>query len=180
MIIYLVGIGCVGKTNVGKILADKIDFPFYDLDEEVERYYQKPIEKIQNECFSMNGFREKASVVLDSILNQDENSVIAGTPAGLKYSYLQVYKKHKKKKDIISVHLIDSPENILGRMIFFDVDSKPMELVLSDSLKKKYLTEIKRDFNNFKESLERADLQVNIQNIPVEKIPDLIIEALKL
>jgi shikimate kinase len=101
MIIYLVGIGCVGKTTVGKRLAEKIGFPFYDLDEEVERYYQKPIERIQNECFSINAFREKASVVLDSIFNQDENSVVAGTQTGLKYSYLQIYKKHKKKKGII-------------------------------------------------------------------------------
>jgi hypothetical protein len=53
-----------------------------------------------------------------------------------------------------------------------------MELVLSDSLKKKYLNRIKADFNYFKKSLERADLQINIENVPVEMIPDLIIEAL--
>jgi len=42
----------------------------------------------------MNGFREKASLVLDSLLTKADNSVIAGTPSGLKYSYFQVYKKH--------------------------------------------------------------------------------------
>ncbi len=31
MIIYLVGISCVGKTTIGKMLADKISFSFFDL-----------------------------------------------------------------------------------------------------------------------------------------------------
>jgi shikimate kinase len=178
MIIYLVGISCVGKTTIGKILAERIGFSFYDLDQEVERYYQKPIEKLQNECFSMNGFREKASVVLDTILNQEENAVIAGTPAGLKYSYLKVYKKHKKKKEIISVHLIDTPENILARLTFFDIDSKPMEMILNDSQKKRYLEKIKGDYNYYKVTLGKADLQIYIENVPVEMIPYLIIKAI--
>jgi len=32
MILYLVGISCVGKTTVGKMLAEKIGFSFFDLD----------------------------------------------------------------------------------------------------------------------------------------------------
>jgi shikimate kinase len=97
MIIYLTGISCVGKTTIGKMLAEKMEYSFFDVDEEVERYYQMPIERIQDECFSMNGFRGKASVVLDNILSNTDNTVISGTPTGLKFSFLQVYKKHKKK-----------------------------------------------------------------------------------
>jgi len=113
MIIYFVGIGCVGKTTIGRMLATKIGYSFFDVDEEVERYYQKPIERIQDECYSMNGFREKASVVLDNILSNNDNTVISGTPSGLKFSFLQVFKRHQKKKEIISIHLKDTPENIL-------------------------------------------------------------------
>ena len=42
MIIYLVGISCVGKTTIGRMLAKKKNYSFFDLDEEIEKYYQKP------------------------------------------------------------------------------------------------------------------------------------------
>lgn len=89
MIIYIVGISCVGKTTIGKMLAEKINYSFFDLDEEIENYYQMPIERIQDECLTMNGYREKASVVLDTLFSETTYSVISGTPSGLKYSYLK-------------------------------------------------------------------------------------------
>lgn len=41
MIIYLVGISCVGKTTIGKLLADYIDFEFYDFGEQIEEYFER-------------------------------------------------------------------------------------------------------------------------------------------
>lgn len=99
MIIYLVGISCVGKTTVGKMLAEAIGFSFFDMDEEIQNYYNNTIEWIQDGCSTMNGYREKASIVLDNLLSKNIDSVISGTPSGLKFSYLKVYKKHKKDKD---------------------------------------------------------------------------------
>ena len=54
MKIYIVGSSCVGKTTIGKLLADYLNFSFYDLDDEIEEYYQKPIEILQRECLTMN------------------------------------------------------------------------------------------------------------------------------
>ena len=178
MKIYLVGISCVGKTTIGRLLANYLEFSFYDLDDEVQKYYQKPIEIIQNECLTMNGYRQKASVVLDSLLKIQENSVISGTPSGLRDSYFQVYKKHKKKKDLISINIIDNPENILDRLTFYDVDSKLLNIELDDNEKKKYLKEIIGDLNYFKKSLSRADLQISIGNISLAQIPELIVKEL--
>ena len=87
MIIYLTGTSCVGKTTIGKMLAEKMKYSFFDVDEEVEKYYQKPIERIQDDCYSINGFREKASVVFVNILSNTENMVISGTPAGLRFFF---------------------------------------------------------------------------------------------
>lgn len=178
MIIYLVGVSCVGKTTIGTMLSDILGFPFFDMDEEIEKYYQKPIERIQDECLTMNGFREKASVVLDYVLSKNDNSIISGTPAGLKYSYLQIYKKHAKKREIVSIHIKDKPENILSRLTFYDKDSKPIKINLDESEKKKYLRKIIGDFNYFKDSYKRADIQLDISNIYLENIPNLIIEKL--
>ncbi len=178
MILYLVGISCVGKTTIGKRLAEKIDFSFFDLDIEIQKYYSKPIERIQDECFSMNGYREKASKVLDYLFAKNIDSVISGTPSGLKYSYLQVYKKHKADKDLYSIQINDSHENVLDRLTFYDKDSNPIIEKLDDSKKKRYLKKIKADYNFFRDSYKRADFKIDINNISLIDIPSLIINEI--
>ncbi len=177
MIIYLVGISCVGKTTIGKTLAEKIGYSFYDLDEEIQNYYQKPIERIQDECLTMNGYREKASIVLDMLFSKKVDSVISGTPSGLKFSYLQVYKRHKDK-DLFAICLNDSFENVLDRLTFYDKDSNPITESLDESKKKTYLKEIRADYNFFKDSYKRADFQIDIRNMRLENIPEMILEAI--
>ena len=54
MILYLVGISCVGKTTIGKMLSEEIGFSFFDIDIEIQKYYNKPIERIQDDCLTMN------------------------------------------------------------------------------------------------------------------------------
>lgn len=178
MILYLVGMSCVGKTTIGRMLAEKIGYTFFDLDEAIEKYYKKPIERIQDDCSTMNQYRKNASVVLDHLLTSYKRSVIAGTPSGLMFSYLQIYKKHQPSGDLYSVYLKDSFENILERITFYDKDSNPVTKNLDEKQKKWYLKEIKADFNYFKDSFIRADFQMDIENVSLEKIPDIIIDEL--
>jgi shikimate kinase len=180
MIIYIIGVSCVGKTTIGKMLSDQLDYSFFDLDIEIQKYYQKPIERIQDECFSMNGYRKKGSVVLDYLLSKSQNTVISGTASGLKFSYLQVYKKHKANKDLLSIHIKDAFENIVERLTFYDKDSNPVEVKMDESLKKRYLKEVKADYNYFKTSYERADLQIDIENLALNDVVDLIIKELQI
>ncbi len=179
MILYLVGISCVGKTTIGKMLADRIGFTFFDLDIEIENYYNKPIERIQDECFLMNAYREKASKVLDYLFSKNIDSVIAGTPSGLKYSFLQVYKKHKSDKELYSIYIHDSCENVIERLTFYDKDSKPIIEDLDDSTKKRYLKIIKAEYNFFKDSYNRADFKIDINNVNLIETPNLIINELQ-
>lgn len=144
------------------MLAENIDYSFSDLDIEIQNYYNKPIERIQDECFSMNGYREKASEVLDYLFSKNIDSVISGTPSGLKYAYLQVYKKHKADKGLYSIQINDSFENVLDRLTFYDKDSDPIIEKIDDSKKKRYLKEIKADYNFFRDSYKRADLKLTL------------------
>jgi len=179
MIIYLVGMCCVGKTTIGNLLANYINYQFYDLDREVEKYYNITIEQLQKECFSMNEFRKKASVVLDRIFNSSDNIVVAGTPSGLKYAYWNVYKKNKIEKNIISIHIYDSFQNVLDRLTFYDKDSNLINLTLNEDKKRRYLKVIKDDYNYFKQSYKRADIQLNIQNCQLSKISNEIIRKIE-
>ena len=45
MKILLFGVSNVGKTTIGKLLAEKIKFSFYDLDDEIKKYYGITLEE---------------------------------------------------------------------------------------------------------------------------------------
>ena len=184
MIIYLVGISCVGKTTIGKLLADYIDFEFYDLDEQIEKYFERPIEYIQDEFITTNSFREKTVVVLNEILNKDKDMVIASNSSGLRDYYLNQYKTTKKAKDIVSIYLIDKPENILNRLTFYDKNSTQIEDKLSLNDRKYYLKEIKKDITFYKKFNLRADYSIDINGATpdnfLNKITELLIKEEKI
>lgn len=49
MRVFLVGVSCVGKTAVGQELAALRGVPFFDLDYEIERFFNRPIARLQAE-----------------------------------------------------------------------------------------------------------------------------------
>jgi shikimate kinase len=67
----------------------------------------------------------------------------------------------------------------LERLTFYDKDSKPIHVHMDESKKIRYLRKITADYNYFKDSYERADLQVNIEYLKLKSIPNLIIKELK-
>ncbi len=52
MKVFLVGISDVGKTTIGKELANKLGYKFFDLDKEIEGYFNKSIEQIQSQLIT--------------------------------------------------------------------------------------------------------------------------------
>ena len=65
--------------------------------------------------------------------------------------------------------LRDTPEGILGRIVFYDVDSRPIEKTLTAAEKRLYLGEIKKDITYYRNSYERANLQVDISGLGVDE-----------
>jgi shikimate kinase len=167
MRIFLTGVSCVGKTAIGEQLAELLDVNFFDLDDEVERFFNTSIERLQNKFLTIHSFRNEAAKALVHLLNQPESqdSVIALPLSGLMGGYLRVIKKASG----ITAVITDKPENILKRISFFDIDSRPIEKKLSSKEKKLHLREIKKDITYFGKSYHRADLQVDISGLNQEQ-----------
>ncbi len=143
------------KTTVGTHLAALRGVPFFDLDGEIERFFQRPIGRLQAECPRRNSYHQKAAKVLKSLLTQQDalECVIALPPSGLMDSYWKVVKTAKA----IVVVLTDSPENIVERLAFFDQDSRRVERSLSTTEKRLFVGEVRKDMAYFGRSYRKAD-----------------------
>jgi shikimate kinase len=67
---------------------------------------------------------------------------------------------------IVAIH--DNSENILKRINFFDVDSRPIEKTLTDTERQMHLREIKADFSYFRTSYRKATMTVDISGLNIE------------
>jgi shikimate kinase len=163
--IFLTGVSCIGKTAVGEALAALLAVDFFDLDGEVETFFGTSIERLQNRFLTIHSYREKAAEALVHLLARPQSraSVIALPPSGLMGGYLRAVRKSTG----ITVALSDTPENILARIRFYDIDSNPSEKVLTAEERQQYLKEIRKDITYFRTSYQRADLTVDIAGLDV-------------
>jgi shikimate kinase len=177
MRIFLIGVGCVGKSTIGEKLGELLGVHFFDLDKEVESFFETSIERLQDRFLTMHSFRIEAAKALVHLLSRPDSRdcVIAMPPSGLMGAYLQTIKK----ADGITVVITDKPENILARITFYDIDSRPIEKDLSPREKKLYLREIKKDMTYFKKSYQRATLHVDISGLNADQATQKVKAAIE-
>src|SRR4030065_751823 len=146
--ILITGVSCVGKSSIGKRLAEILDCAFYDLDVELEHHFHMPLSRLKAPALPGSPCRQKAPRSLDRILqeNRDGNLIVALPPSGLCDSYRKVIKKH----GAIVIALSDTAENILQRIVFYDDDSNRIEKELDERGKVLYLREIRKDIGYFR------------------------------
>ena len=177
MRIFLTGVSCVGKTTIGKIIGKLLGVRFFDLDNEIENFFKTSIERLQNRFLTMHSFRNEAAKALVNLLNRPEgrNCVTALPPSGLMGGYLRAIKKANGTTAVVT----DRPENILERIRFYDIDSRPIEKKLTPKEKKFYLREIKKDITYFRTSYQRANLQVDISGLNADQAARKVKEAIE-
>ena len=161
MRVSLVGVSCVGTTTAGRLLADRRGWPFFDLDEEIERHFGVSIERLQVRFLTGYSYRKECAVVLERIATANLDCVIALPPSGLRDAFLRVIRR----VPCVTVAVHDTPENILERITFYDIDSRPIDKHLTDEERALQLKEIKADISYFKRSYEGADLHVTITGL---------------
>jgi shikimate kinase len=115
-------------------------------------------------------------VVLKDILfnRSNSHSVIALPPSGLK----DAYSRTIGKAGGIVITIVDTPENIIKRITFYDIDSKPIDKHLTDDDKRQYLKEIKKDSTYFGKTYKRVHLQVDIAGLSIADSVTRIQDAL--
>ncbi len=177
MRVFVTGVSCVGKTTVGRTLAELLGVKFFDLDHEIETFFGTSIERLQTKFLTIHSYRKEAAKALVHLLNRPDSrdSVIALPPSGLMGGYLQVVKKSAGT----TIALYDKPENILERIRFYDIDSKLIEKELTTHEKRMYRKEIKKDITFFRKTYERAHLQVDISDLNIKQAAGKVKEALK-
>ena len=161
MRIFLAGVACVGKTTIGAKLANLLDYQFFDLDLEIERFFGMSIERLQSRYLTPYSFRAEASRALIRLLARQDsvNSVIALSPSGLMDHYWKVIKKTAESTVVV---LQDTPENIVKRITFYDIDSRQIQRNLTERERRLYLRQIKRDITYFRRTYQRAHITVDI------------------
>ena len=109
--IFLIGLSGSGKSTVGRILAHKLNKPFFDLDALIERECGESISTIFAR-FGEGYFRSCESRVLAKIAQTEENAVIA-TGGGI------VTKEENRslmRTRGVCVYLQADPETVLERL----------------------------------------------------------------
>jgi shikimate kinase len=161
MRILLAGVACVGKSTIGAELASLLGVPFFDLDTEVEAFYQESIPRLQARSLTMDNYRRKACHVLKDVLSRTDATqcVIALPPSGLRPPYWNVVKESGSTVVVVR----DDPANILERIAFYDDDSRRIQKELTPEERDLYLDEIKKDMRYFSRSYAKADVTVHIK-----------------
>src|SRR6266571_4360355 len=162
--VSLVGVSCVGTTTIGRMLADRRGWPFFDLDDEIERHFGTSIERLQARFLTSYSYRKECAVVLERIATANSDCVIALPPSGLRDAFLRVLRRVPG----VTVAIHDTPENIMERITFYDIDSRRIDKQLTDEERILQLKEIKADISYFKRPYERADLHVTIAGLDPE------------
>ncbi len=166
MRLFVTGVACVGKTTIGRRAASLMDLTFFDLDHEVETFFDTSIERLQARFLTPHSYGNEAAKALLHLLARPESrhSVIALPPSGLMGGYLRAVKRSAG----LVVALWDKPESILERITFYDIDSRPIERRLTAAEKRLYLREIKKDMTYFGKTYARAHMRIDIAGLDVE------------
>ncbi len=79
--IFLIGMPGSGKSTIGKRLATRLNFPFYDLDQLIETISNSSISSLF-ENLEENGFREFEKNILSTFIKSHDHPFILATGGG--------------------------------------------------------------------------------------------------
>ena len=162
--IVFIGFMGVGKTTIGKLVAEKLNREFIDIDEEIEKEYGMKVSEIFNKI-GERAFREKEKSVITSLCEQKSKILSLGGGAFLQGD---IRKVCLSASFVIFLDLsFDNWKERISQII----DSRPV-------LQGKSLDEMKELFYKRQEIYSNHHLKVITDNQDPEEIANLIINKL--
>lgn len=165
--IALIGFMGVGKTAVGKILAEKLDREFIELDSLIEQKAGKPIPEI----FQQDGeiaFRELEMEAAREV-SQKERVVIA-CGGGIVLNQINIDRLSQK---CVIAYLTAAPAVILQRVL----NSRDERPLLKDDDKALAIQKLLKFRKPFYE--RAADIKINTSRLDIDSVVERIIAKLK-
>jgi shikimate kinase len=172
MIVLLFGVSGVGKTSVGEKLAEKLQCPFFDLDDEIKRTMNTTLEQFMKDYpFSHERFKIKGKILKDLINNQKSHAVIAVCPI----YHARNFNALLDSKKIFAIELLDTAENIFDRLVFSDEND---HVYKDDEYKEKhrayYINDIRQDMSFTKKVYKKIVNKYFVDNQPVEQVVEAL------
>lgn len=173
MIILLFGVTNVGKTVTGEKLAEKLNFPFIDMDEEIKKRFKTTLEIfMQDHPFSYERSQIKGNLLKDLLTENKDNIVIAVTVI----YYSEFFDSFLDMENVIAIELQDSKEHIFDRLVFSDEN----DIVYKDDLYKEehkdyYMNDIHEDILYAENLFKKIKNKYFINNQSVDEVADGLI-----
>lgn len=174
MIVLLFGISNVGKTVTGRMLADKLQYSFFDLDEEIKRSLQTTLEKFMKDYpFQRERYIIKGRILKALVQQYKDNIVIAVSPI----YHARNFNSLLSMKEVIAIELQDSAEHIFQRLVFSDeFDNVYEDNEYKERHRDYYLRDIQEDINYARTPFEKIQIKYFIDNRTVTQVvEDLLV-----
>lgn len=168
MKIYLIGFMSTGKTHWGRAISQKLNIPFFDLDEQVESAEGKTI----SEMFNQKGeeyFRLKEKDILH-IISESHDTFLMACGGGTPCFYNNIDYMNKMGLTVWVSSSIDT----MHQRLLKDREKRPLLQGLSDEQVKGYIIKKLADRKIF---YEQASLTVVEENVTDEQFIEQIFKA---
>ena len=129
MKILLFGITNVGKTTIGKLLSEKLNYDFDDLDDEIKRRYGK-IDNFQSKYpYDYARHRKRGEILKEVIDKYEDNVVIAVSPIYYEEFLVEVLNEN----NVLAIEIQDEKIDFLKQIIsIIDIEKEYKEILIDD------------------------------------------------
>lgn len=166
----LFGVSNVGKTVTGEKLAEKLNYSFIDIDEEIKKRFQTTLEKfMQEHPFSYERGQIKGKLLKDLLKEYKDNIVIAVSPI----YYARFFNSLINLENVIAIELQDSEEHIFERLVFSDEnDNVYKDDEYKEEHKEYYINDIHEDIVYVRNVFKKIKNKYFINNRSVDQVVD--------
>jgi shikimate kinase len=168
MKIFLIGFMGSGKTHWGRLLSQKLSFPFFDLDVQIESHEGKSIPEI----FSQSGEEHFRLTEKDAlhIITESHDSFVMATGGGSPCYFNNIEYMNRSG---ITVWL-NAPFDILFQRLMKEKDSRPLLKGLTENQVKGFIA---KKFADRKIFYEQAEIVINEETLDLETLIEKVFHA---